>query len=168
MPELPEAMRKRFMEEYGLSEYDAGVLTADRDTAVCFEAASQTLVNEGFPKKDIGKELCHMITVDLRGVLNKSNVQFVPAGTTWVQKAPELGRLFAMKLQNVISGSIAKTVLEEMVATGQSAEEIVFRLLYTLAIHLGGDNFCDADFVTLYSKSATKIVASAIAPGAFF
>jgi aspartyl-tRNA(Asn)/glutamyl-tRNA(Gln) amidotransferase subunit B len=128
LPELGDAKHKRFMEEHGLSDYDAGVLTADKDAAVYFEAATKTLVDAGFSKKDVGKEICHWITVDLRGFLNKSNVEASVAGTTWVTRAPaaqEFAKLIEMKQKNIVSGPIAKTVLEEMVATGKSAAEII-------------------------------------------
>jgi len=140
LPELSADKHKRFMEEYGLSDYDAGVLTADKATATDFEVASQTLVDDGFRKKDIGKELCHWITVDLRGLQNKFNLPKF-AGTTsvhsvekpasqeevsWVQITHEgVPQLFKMKQRGEISGPIAKSVLEEMFTTGKSAAEIV-------------------------------------------
>src|SRR2546426_930089 len=143
LPELHDAKQKRLKEEYGLNDYVANVLTADPTTVIYFEAATKTAVAEGFSKIDIGPELANWITADLRGLLNKGNVELSVAGTTWVHSpadkpisregtskfqipSPEaLFQLVAMKRKGEVSGPIAKTVLEEMFHTGKSAAEIV-------------------------------------------
>src|SRR5690606_282536 len=65
LPELPAEKRARFMSDYGLSAYDAGVLTADRDTAAYYEAVA---------KGRDPKMAANWITGDLFGALNKNNV----------------------------------------------------------------------------------------------
>jgi aspartyl-tRNA(Asn)/glutamyl-tRNA(Gln) amidotransferase subunit B len=125
LPELPEAMRKRFMVEYGLPEYDAGVLTADKALAEFFEATVKAQAKAAaLSGKDLGKETSNWVTVELLGLLHKGK----PEPLTIAQSSitPQmLAELLIMKRKGEISGSIAKTVLEEMFHTGKSAAEIV-------------------------------------------
>ena len=118
LQELPEAMRKRFMEEYGLSDYDAGVLTAEKDVAGYFEMVAR---KTDCSPKEIGKEVSNWVTVELLGLLHASSLT--------IDKNPVspqmLAELLVMKRKGDVSGSIAKSVLEEMFTTGQSAAEIV-------------------------------------------
>jgi len=66
MPELPETLFKRFTEEYRLSDYDAGVLTDDRDTALYFEELAKISGNH--------KASANWVTVNIRGYLNENGL----------------------------------------------------------------------------------------------
>ena len=118
LPELSAAKHKRFMEEYGLSDYDAGVLTAEKALADYFEAVTR---NTEFSPKEIGKEVSNWVTVELLGLLN--------AVSLTIDKSPvspqALAELLVMKRKGEVSGPIAKSVLEEMFNTGKGAAEIV-------------------------------------------
>lgn len=65
MPELPEAKRERYVRELGLSEYEASVLTSDRDIAKVFEAVAQ--------KSGDAKEACGMVTGELMKLMSKTS-----------------------------------------------------------------------------------------------
>jgi aspartyl-tRNA(Asn)/glutamyl-tRNA(Gln) amidotransferase subunit B len=113
LPELPAAKAARFMEAYGLSEYDAGVLTAERAMADYYEAAATAA---GEPKAT-----ANWVTVELTRLLNADNT---PISET--QVTPEqLGAMIRLIRDGTISGKIAKTVFEEMYRTGKPAKAIV-------------------------------------------
>jgi len=113
MPELPDARRRRFVEAYGLPEYDAAQLTQQRATAEYFEAA----VAAGAPAKLASNwmmgELARVLK-ELGADMSSSRVQ-----------APRLAELLVLVDRGTISGSIAKGVLETMFASGRTAAEIV-------------------------------------------
>jgi len=133
LPELAEARRKRFVKEYGLTDYDAGVMTADKDIAWLFEqtVAKQT-ESVGVAGEVLGKETGNWIMVEVLALLKKIEAgedqakvkaSFAIAGS---HLSPDkLAELLLMKRSGEISGPIAKTVLEEMFNTGKSAAEIV-------------------------------------------
>ncbi len=113
MPELPDQKKKRFVKEYGLPEYDAGLLTSGRDMADYFEACARQVKNP--------KTASNWIMVELTALLNA-------AGKTIAESpvAPEdLGKLISLIEKGVISGKIAKTVFSEMAETGKTPDEIV-------------------------------------------
>ncbi len=113
LPELPEQKRARFVQLYELPEYDAGLLTDSRELADYFEAC----VKE-FPKP---KQVSNWIMGSLLGLLNAAGktIDASPVG------AAELAGLLELVDSGVISGKIAKTVFDEMAATGRSAADIV-------------------------------------------
>lgn len=114
MPELPDRKRVRFQEQYGLSEYDATVLAASRELADYFEEVVQV---SGATAK-----LCsNWVTVELAAVLNKLNLDITQSPVTSQQLAALLLRIH----DNTISGKIAKTVFEAMLAEEGSADEII-------------------------------------------
>ncbi|MEK7797277.1 MAG: Asp-tRNA(Asn)/Glu-tRNA(Gln) amidotransferase subunit GatB [Nitrospirota bacterium] len=127
LQELPTDKHKRFMEEYGLSDYDAGVLTAEKNVAGYFETVTRST---GFSPKEMGKEVSNWVTVELLGLLHKGkpradgSVEPLTIGQSPVLPQA-LADLLVMKHKGEISGPIAKTVLEEMFGTGKSASEIV-------------------------------------------
>ncbi len=113
LPELPRARQARFIKEYGLPEYDAEVLTSDKALADYFEAA----VKE-FPQP---KQVSNWIMSELLRELKKEE-----AGITSCRVAPAaLGKLLTLVEKGTLSGKLAKTVFEEMVATGQDPEAII-------------------------------------------
>jgi aspartyl-tRNA(Asn)/glutamyl-tRNA(Gln) amidotransferase subunit B len=113
MPELPAARHDRFMRDYGLSAYDAGVLTASRALASYFEE----VVAAGAP----GKSAASWISVELLRRLNDSGRE--------IQASPVSPAALAALLKRVESGSITgasgKKVFAAMFDTGKSADEII-------------------------------------------
>jgi aspartyl-tRNA(Asn)/glutamyl-tRNA(Gln) amidotransferase subunit B len=121
LPKLATEMRGQFTEEYGLTDYAAGVLTADKEAAKYFVVATTTAVQSGLSKAEGGREIANWATVDLQALLNERKVGFTESPV----KPEQLAELVVMKHKGEISGSIAKTVLAEMFLTGKSADEIV-------------------------------------------
>jgi aspartyl-tRNA(Asn)/glutamyl-tRNA(Gln) amidotransferase subunit B len=113
LPELPAARLKRFQADYDLPEYDAEVLTADKALADYFEAA----VKE-FPRP---KQVSNWIMVELLRELKKAE-----AGIASCRVTPAaLAHLLELVEKGTISGKLAKTVFEDMVATGRDPAAIV-------------------------------------------
>ena len=113
LPELPSQKSARFKSELGLSEYDAALLTDERDIADYFEVVSKI---SGNPKL-----AANWITSELMRELNNNKV----AITASPIKAESLAHLIKLIDAGTISGKIAKTVFSEMWLTQNSAEEIV-------------------------------------------
>jgi aspartyl-tRNA(Asn)/glutamyl-tRNA(Gln) amidotransferase subunit B len=113
IPELPLAKRLRYRNDLGLSEYDAGVLTADQEWAGYFEEA---VAAGGDPKA-----MCNWMTGDLAKLLNESGQ--TPRGS----KIPPgyLVSLGALIKEGTISGKIGKELLPQMFETGKSPTELV-------------------------------------------
>ncbi|MDC1152838.1 Asp-tRNA(Asn)/Glu-tRNA(Gln) amidotransferase subunit GatB [Nitrospinaceae bacterium] len=113
IPELPEQKRERFVIEYNLPEYDAGVLTSSRELANYFEKCTSL-----FSKP---KNISNWIMGDLLRELNKSNQA--------ISKCPvspnALVNLLKLIDEGVISGNIAKSVFEEMYRTGKEPTAII-------------------------------------------
>lgn len=114
MPELPEEMRRRLVLEYGLSEYDAGVLAADRDLAAFYEeVAGQT----------DPKQAANWTSGDLRALLNDSNTEIGDSKVT----PSHLVELMGLVEEGKVSRSAAKTVLAKVSETGDSPSAVVER-----------------------------------------
>ena len=112
LPELPDAKKHRFMDEYGLSAYDAAVLAMDKDKAGYFESVA---------KGRDGKLASNWVTGDLFGALNKADKEITDSPVS----AAQLGSLIDLIKDGTISGKIAKTVFElifEGEETGDPAE----------------------------------------------
>ncbi len=115
MPELPGAMRKRFIESYGLKEYDAGVLTQSRDIAEYYEAVAKA---SGDPKI-----AANWVMVELQGVLNAEGKAFAESPVT----AERLGELVGLIVKGTLSGKMAKDIFPKMYQSGESAKVIMER-----------------------------------------
>ncbi len=113
LPELPDVKSERFMEQHGLSEYDARVLSADRATADFYEAV---VAASGDAKLS-----ANWVSVDLQAHLNKTEIDIGQSPVTPVQ----LGGLIKRILDNTISSKIAKTVFEAMLAGEGDADAII-------------------------------------------
>jgi aspartyl-tRNA(Asn)/glutamyl-tRNA(Gln) amidotransferase subunit B len=114
LPELPDAKRARFVRDYGLSVYDAGVLTAEADRAAFFE-----VVAEGRDPK----LAANWVSQELFGWLNKNEVALESSPVT----ADRLGGLIDLIVDGTISGKIAKDVFARMIETREQAASIVER-----------------------------------------
>ncbi|WP_135210623.1 Asp-tRNA(Asn)/Glu-tRNA(Gln) amidotransferase subunit GatB [Vitreimonas flagellata] len=114
LPELPDAKKKRFMSEYGLSAYDARVLSSDMDAATYFETVA---------KGRDSKAAANWVTQELAGVLNKKGLELADSPV----KADALGALLDLIKDGTINGKIAKEVFAKMVETGEAPGAIVER-----------------------------------------
>jgi aspartyl-tRNA(Asn)/glutamyl-tRNA(Gln) amidotransferase subunit B len=112
LPELPDAKKARFVNDYGLSETDAAVLVAEKETALFFED-----VAAGRDAKIAANWVIH----ELFGVLNKDGKEITDSPIS----AEALGKLVGLISDDTISNRIAKDVFEEMVANGGDPEAIV-------------------------------------------
>ena len=124
LPELPDAKRHRYETVLGLSPYNAGVLTADVETARWFEKLlAQSAGKQGKGEADVAKQAANWLTSELFGALNK-----LGRGLEDSPVSPEgAAELLALVGDGTISGSIAKQVLEKMLETGDGAAAIVER-----------------------------------------
>ncbi|GGB97311.1 aspartyl/glutamyl-tRNA(Asn/Gln) amidotransferase subunit B [Novosphingobium endophyticum] len=124
LPELPDAKRHRYESDLGLSPYNAGVLTADVETARWFELLlAQTARAAGKQPAEVAKQAANWLISELFGALNKLGTSLEESPVT-----PEKGgELLALISKGTISGSIAKQVLEIMLETGAGAGQIVER-----------------------------------------
>ncbi|MEQ5774335.1 Asp-tRNA(Asn)/Glu-tRNA(Gln) amidotransferase subunit GatB [Thalassospira sp. NFXS8] len=112
LPELPDEKKARFMREYGLSAYDAGVLVAEQEKAEFYERVA---------KGRDGKMAANWVITNLFGALNKLGVDVSESPVT----AENLGKLIGLIGDDTISGRIAKDVFEIMIETGKDPEAIV-------------------------------------------
>jgi len=119
LPELPEQMRSRFVEQYALPAYDAEVLTASRPLAEFYEAAVATHANP--------KAISNWVMGDVIRVANERAVDAEADFTDLPVKPEALGKLVALIDAGTISGKIAKTVFERMVESGDEPATIVER-----------------------------------------
>ncbi|HBE01955.1 MAG: glutaminyl-tRNA synthase (glutamine-hydrolyzing) subunit B [Spirochaetes bacterium GWF1_41_5] len=114
LPELPDAKKKRFAAGYGLSAYNAGVLTGDPFLAAYFERAVGVYPQE--PKK-----ICNWIMVEVLAVLKEQNITL----QNFRVKPQQIAALLKLVDSGAISGKIAKTVFSEMAETGRDPETII-------------------------------------------
>ena len=114
LPELPDAKAERFMQQYKLSAYDAGVLTATRAMADYYE---QVCAKSGAD----AKIAANWIAGELSGFLNRDNKDISDSPVTVAMMAGLLMRL----ADNTISGKIAKDVLEAMWAGEGDADAVI-------------------------------------------
>ncbi len=112
LPELPDEKKARYIRDYGLSPYDAGVLVADQETAAYFEAVA---------KGHDAKLAANWIAAALFERLNKFDLTIAQSPIAPTQ----LAELIGLIEDNTISGKIAKTVFEKMCESGKSAKQIV-------------------------------------------
>ena len=112
LPELPDAKKARFMADFGLSEYDANVLTADVANAAYFEAAANG--------RD-GKLTANWVINELFGRLKKDDTDITASPVS----PAHLGGVIDLIASDAISGKIAKDVFEICYTTGRDPAEIV-------------------------------------------
>ncbi len=112
LPELPDAKQARFMREFKLSAYDAGVLVAERESAEFFEAVA---------KGRDGKIAANWVINELFGRLNREGKAIDQSPLS----ANQLGAIIDLIAQGAISGKIAKDVFEIVWSEGGDPGEIV-------------------------------------------
>ncbi|MBA3974524.1 MAG: Asp-tRNA(Asn)/Glu-tRNA(Gln) amidotransferase GatCAB subunit B [Candidatus Solibacter sp.] len=115
MPEMPACRRRRFVEEFGLREYDASVLTQERALADYFEAAAAA---SGDPKA-----AANWVMGDMLAMLKAANRTLDDTPVS----AGRLGELVGMVTKGELTGKMAKDVLAKMASTGDDALTIVER-----------------------------------------
>ncbi len=114
LPELPDAKKQRFIGSYGLSAYDAGVLTASRELATYYEAVVQRVGGE--PK------LCaNWVMGELAAQLNKNNWEISESPVS----EQMLGDMIRRICDHTISGKIAKQVFEAMWNGEGDADQVI-------------------------------------------
>jgi aspartyl-tRNA(Asn)/glutamyl-tRNA(Gln) amidotransferase subunit B len=113
LPELPDARKARFISDYKLSEYDAGVLVATREMADYFEQVAQATGD--------AKLAANWVSQDLQGLLNKHNWDITESPI----QADRLADLLKRIQDSTISGKIAKTVFEAMLDDTASVDSII-------------------------------------------
>ena len=113
LPELPDEKKARYMNEYGLSAYDASVLVADKAQAAYYEAV--------VAKTHDQKLAANWVTAELFGRLNKLEKSIEESPVS----ADAFAGLILLIEDNTISGKIAKDVLDKMIETGRDAVSIV-------------------------------------------
>lgn len=113
MPELPDARRARFVDQYSLSDYDAGVLSSDAAMAAYFETATATSGN--------AKLAANWTMGELSARLNNEDLSITKSPVS----AEQLGGLIARITDNSISGKMAKEVFEGIWAGEGDADQII-------------------------------------------
>ncbi len=114
LPELPDAKKARFMEQYGLSAYDAGVLTASREMGDFYESLVEQAGGEA-------KQCANWMMGDLAASLNKENLEITESPVSAAMLAGMIKRI----LDNTISGKIAKDVFAAMWAGEGDADAVI-------------------------------------------
>jgi aspartyl-tRNA(Asn)/glutamyl-tRNA(Gln) amidotransferase subunit B len=103
LPELPQQKRQRFVDQYGLSLYDATVLVSSRELAAYYEETVKESGNQP-------KLAANWVTGELLGALNKNDLDIAASPVS----SKQLGTLVARIGDNTISGKIAKTIFEAL------------------------------------------------------
>jgi len=112
LPELPDVKKARFMQQYGLPAYDAGVLVAEQATADFYETVAAG--------RD-AKQAANWVMGDFFAALNRTGRTIVDSPVS----APNLSKLLDLIADGTINGRIAKEVFEAMVQTGHDPASIV-------------------------------------------
>ena len=116
LPELPAARRERFVADFGVTEYDAHVLTLTREMADFYEAV---VAAAGGAAQ--GKVAANWVMGEFSGALNKAGLELADSPVS----AEKLGGMVARIVDNTISGKIAKQVFGFMWDEGKTADEII-------------------------------------------
>lgn len=113
LPELPDARKARIMSDYGLSDYDASILVAEKPVAEFFDEAVKLYHN--------AKPVANWMINELARIMNDQGI--APEAIPITPR--QLTDMLALIDKGTISGKIAKTVFEEMMATRKDPDEIV-------------------------------------------
>ncbi|MBT6093314.1 MAG: Asp-tRNA(Asn)/Glu-tRNA(Gln) amidotransferase subunit GatB [Rhodospirillaceae bacterium] len=124
LPELPDEKKERFISEFGLGPYDAGVLVGEKRNAEYFERVMQggpTDKPGGKKGQRDAKAAVNWVTTNLFGALNAAGKDIADSPIS----ADQLGELLDLMADDTISGRIAKDVFDVMFETGRNAGDIV-------------------------------------------
>ena len=113
LPELPEEKEMRYMQEVGLEESEAKIISSSKAMANMFEEASS--------KTNDAKLIAKWLVGDISALLNKDNIEIHESNLS----AENFGKLIERISDNTISGKIAKSVLEEIWENGSDVDEII-------------------------------------------
>ena len=113
LPELPEEKEMRYIQEVGLEESEAKIISSSKAMANMFEEASS--------KTDDAKLIAKWLVGDVSALLNKNNIEIDESNLS----AENFGKLVERISDNTISGKIAKSVLEEIWENGSDVDEII-------------------------------------------
>ena len=116
MPELPAARRARFVADFGVTEYDAHVLTLTREMSEFYEEVVKAAGGAAQ-----GKVSANWVMGEFSGALNKAGLDLADSPVT----AEKLGGMIARIVDNTINGKIAKQVFGFMWEEGKSADDII-------------------------------------------
>jgi aspartyl-tRNA(Asn)/glutamyl-tRNA(Gln) amidotransferase subunit B len=114
LPELPDQKAARFAQQYGLTAYDAEVLTASRDMAAFYESVAAFVPSDA-------KLAANWVMGDFSAFLNKDGLDISASRLS----AAQLGGLLNRIVDNTISGKLAKEVFEVMWADGSDADAVI-------------------------------------------
>jgi aspartyl-tRNA(Asn)/glutamyl-tRNA(Gln) amidotransferase subunit B len=115
LPEKPAERRVRMMEEYGIAEYDAEVLSRDKENADWYEAAAKGL------DKKVAKQLCNLFMSDVMALMNSSGKSIGECAMT----PAALASLVRLSASGAINGPTLKELLPEIFEKGGDPEAIV-------------------------------------------
>jgi aspartyl-tRNA(Asn)/glutamyl-tRNA(Gln) amidotransferase subunit B len=125
MPELPEAMQQRFVEQYGLNRYDAGVLTSSKPMAAYFE----TVVSKISDVRDAGvmqaKGVANWIMGEVSAQLNREDLTIDASPVSAAQLALVLQRIADGTISNKIAKEIFLAIWEEKATDEAAADRII-------------------------------------------
>jgi aspartyl-tRNA(Asn)/glutamyl-tRNA(Gln) amidotransferase subunit B len=124
LPELPDQKATRFNAQYGLSTYDAGVLTSSRVLADYYEAVVLECATGAAPHPE-PKLAANWVTGELAAALNRDGLEIESVASSGKLPANKLAGLLKRICDQTISGKIAKEVFEAMWASGASADAII-------------------------------------------
>ena len=144
MPELPAHRRARFVQEYGLPEYHAAVLTATRASSDYFETAARA---SGNPKM-----AANWVMGDLMGTLKAEGREIADSPV----RPEDLGELVRMISSGELSGNLAKQVFPKMFSTGQAPGVIVDREGLKQISDIGALEKVIADVIALNPKQVEQ------------
>ncbi len=151
LPELPDAKRARYEGALGLSTYNAGVLTAEVETARWFETLlTESAAAQAKPAAEVAKQTANWLISELFGALNKAGKALEDSSVS----AKAGAELLALVGKGIISGSAAKQVLEKMLETGDAPGIIVEREGLTQTSDTGA---IDAAVAEVLAANADKV-----------
>jgi aspartyl-tRNA(Asn)/glutamyl-tRNA(Gln) amidotransferase subunit B len=149
LPELPDQKAARFAATFGLSEYDAGVLTSSKELAAYYEEVAKLLaggpgLSNNTPSKDLAKLAANWVAGSLAAALNEHNLEITESRID----AKRLAGLLARIVDNTISGKMAKDAFEKMWAENLDADGAIKAL--------GGGQITDAGAI---EKAIDEVMA---------
>ncbi len=123
LPELPDARRRRFMDEYGLSLYDASLLTGSKEMADYEEEFVTAARPTSLPKDEIPKLGSNWLLGEVSRIMNANNIDTVDFRKK--VSADKLVALIVLNSQETVNAATAKSMLEEMFNTGKDPDTLL-------------------------------------------